>query len=31
MVLDRVRIPDGTLGKRATLAVGRGEPALREV
>ena len=31
MVLDRVRVPDGTLSKRATLAVGRGEPALREV
>jgi alkaline phosphatase D len=31
MVVDRVRTPDGTLSKRATWAVNRGEPALRQV
>lgn len=30
MVLDRVSTPGGALSKRATLAVARGEPALRE-
>lgn len=29
MVLDRVRSPGGTLSKRATFAIARGEPALR--
>ena len=31
MVLDRVTTPGGTLSKRATFAVARGEPALRQV
>jgi alkaline phosphatase D len=31
MVMDKVSTPDGKLSKRATLAVPRGEPSLREV
>jgi hypothetical protein len=31
MVLDRVSTPGGTLSKRTTMAVARGEAALREV
>src|SRR5205085_1062230 len=31
MVLDKVSTPNGSLSKRATLAVSHGEPALREI
>jgi alkaline phosphatase D len=31
MVVDKVSVPDGKLSKRATFAVARGEPALRQV
>ncbi len=31
MVVDKVSTPDGTLSKRATLAVARGEPSLRQL
>jgi alkaline phosphatase D len=31
MILDKVSTPDGKLSKRATLAVARGEPSLRQI